>query len=249
MDPYLEDPSLWPDVHNRLIAALGDVITPLVAPRYYVGLEQHTYFFTPDDLEVIFLGRPDLTVVDTRAESGTSTAPHSADVSVLEVGVPLVDEVHESFLEVRETASREVVTILELLSPANKVHRKGRQEYEEKRLRAFQTRTSLVEIDLLRTGDPMPVIGDAPARGYRILVSRGARRPRAQLYVFGVRDPIPPFPLPLLAGDEEPLVPLGDVLHSLYDRARFDLRLDYSRPPVPPLEGDDAQWATELVKA
>ena len=95
----------------------------------------------------------------------------------------------------------------------------------------------------------MPVIGDAPAKDYRILVSRGARRPRAALYVFGVRDPIPSFPLPLLADDVEPLVPLGDVLHSLYDRARFDLRIDYSRPPVPALEDDDTRWVREIVGA
>ena len=39
MDPWLESPSLWPDVHNRLIAAISDALTPLVAPRYYIALE------------------------------------------------------------------------------------------------------------------------------------------------------------------------------------------------------------------
>ena len=38
MDPYLEHPALWPDVHNRLIAAISDALTPLLAPRYYIGL-------------------------------------------------------------------------------------------------------------------------------------------------------------------------------------------------------------------
>src|SRR5215468_6146658 len=40
MDPYLEHPSLWPDVHNRLITAVADDLSERVAPRYYVGLER-----------------------------------------------------------------------------------------------------------------------------------------------------------------------------------------------------------------
>jgi len=39
MDPYLEHPALWPDVHNSLIAAIRDALVPLVAPRYYVVIE------------------------------------------------------------------------------------------------------------------------------------------------------------------------------------------------------------------
>jgi hypothetical protein len=42
VDPYLENPELWPDVHNRLIAALGDDLSPLLRPRYYVALEERT---------------------------------------------------------------------------------------------------------------------------------------------------------------------------------------------------------------
>ncbi len=42
---------------------------------------------------------------------------------------------------------------------------------------------------------------------------------------------------------------LVDVLHALYDRARFDLRLRYELPPDPPLAGDDTVWAQNLVAA
>ena len=52
-----------------------------------------------------------------------------------------------------------------------------------------------------------------------------------------------PIPIPLLPGDDEPLLDLGTILHALYDRARFDLRLDYRKPPVPPLGEEDAAWA------
>jgi hypothetical protein len=245
MDPYLEHPALWPDVHNRLIAAIADTITPLVAPRYYVGLERRTFQLKPDDMALI--GISDVAVITPRAtEAIGPLAP--AGVAVLEVEVPMIDEVGENFLEVHEVGSGTLVTVLELLSPVNKLHGKGRQDYEQKRDQVFRSRTNLVEVDLLRAGEPMPVMRRRVRSDYRILVSRGAQRPHAQLYAFGLRQAIPVFPLPLLPGDAEPPVDLGAILHALYDRARFDLRLDYTRPPVPPLSQEDAPWAGEILR-
>jgi hypothetical protein len=37
--------------------------------------------------------------------------------------------------------------------------------------------------------------------------------------------------------------------HVLTPRVRFDLRLDYTPPPVPPLAGADVAWAQELITA
>jgi hypothetical protein len=94
----------------------------------------------------------------------------------------------------------------------------------------------------------MPIASRQPVTGdYRILVSRGRTRPRAKLYAFGVRQSIPPIPIPLLGGDPEPVLDLNAVLHALYDRARFDLRLDYTKPPVPPLAEEDNTWARAIV--
>ena len=50
MNPYLEHPSPWTDVHNRLITAIRDAVVPLVAPDYYVGLEWRTYLLILHDL-------------------------------------------------------------------------------------------------------------------------------------------------------------------------------------------------------
>ena len=117
-----------------------------------------------------------------------------------------------------------------------------------KRKHIFKTRTSLVEIDLLRGGKPMPLSTHHPVESdYRILLSRGASRPRAKLYAFGVRQPIPAIPIPLVPKDPEPSLDLNAVLHGLYERARFDLVLDYARPSVPPLEEEDAAWARGIV--
>ena len=244
MDPYLEHPALWTDVHNSLIAAIRDILSPLLAPRYYVGLERRAYLLKPDD--VVLVGRPDIAVVQQREPRTLSTLP-LADIGVLEVDVPMNDEVSENYLEIHEVTTGKLVTILELLSPVNKLHEKGRADYEAKRDDVFRTRTNLVEVDLLRAGEPLPVVGKHVHSDYRILVSRGSTRPHAQLYPFMVRQTIPPFPLPLLPGDKEPSVELNPVLHALYERARFDLRLDYSQRPVPPLADADVEWAQELI--
>jgi len=243
MDPYLEHPALWPDAHNRLIAAIADAVTPMVAPRYYVALERRTYLLKPDD--IVFVGRPDIALVSENAPVAVAAAPTFN--GVMEVEVPMSDEVGENYLEIHEVKSGVLVTIVELLSPTNKLHRDGREQYEQKRAHVLATRTNLVEIDLLRAGEPMTVVGRPIRSDYRILVGRGRQRPRAQLYAFNLRQPIPTFPLPLLPYETEPLVDLNAILHELYQRARFDLRLDYTQPPAPPLSGEDTAWAQTLL--
>lgn len=245
MDPYLEHPSLWEDVHNSLIVAIRDALSPLVAPRYYIGVERRAYLLKPDD--IVLIGKPDIAVIGPRPAYGPIRATASPSIAVLEVDVPMNDEVGENFLEIHEVETGQLVTVVELLSPVNKLHSKGRQDYEEKRDQIFRTRTNLVEIDLLRAGESMQIVGPAVDSDYRILVSRGAKRPRAQLYPFSVRHPIPSFPLPLLPDDEEPTVELGEIVHALYTRARFDLRLNYTKPPVPPLRDEDVAWAQTLI--
>ncbi|MGH2538145.1 MAG: DUF4058 family protein, partial [Candidatus Promineifilaceae bacterium] len=130
MDPYLEHPALWPDVHNSLITAIRDSLSPRLAPRYFVGLERRTYLLTPDD--IVFVRRPDVAVVAPGA-AAVSAPTRPAAAGVIEVDVPLADEVSEYYLEIHEVISGRVVTILELLSPANKLHERGREEYERKR--------------------------------------------------------------------------------------------------------------------
>jgi hypothetical protein len=157
-------------------------------------------------------------------------------------------------LEVREAATGDVVTLIEVLSPTDKLPGRGRCEYQEKRLATLGTRTNLVEIDLLRGGEPMPARlrgwpPDAPAPGdYRILVARGRQRPWADVYAFTVRDSLPSFPVPLLPEDEEPSVDLQALVQTLYDRAGYDLRIDYGAAPLPPLEGAAAAWADGLLR-
>jgi Protein of unknown function (DUF4058) len=99
----------------------------------------------------------------------------------------------------------------------------------------------------VRAGEPMPITGHGSASEYRILVSRGDYRPNATLYAFGPRHPISPFSLPLNPGDQEPTVDIK-ILHNLYDRASYDLRLNYKGDPDPPLPSAEAVWADQWLR-
>lgn len=245
MDPYLEHPSLWPDVHNSLIVAIRDKIAPMVAPAYYVGVESRAYIIKPEG--DVFLGRPDLSVAATTTPQ-LVLAPtlEVEEVTVLEVEFPMVEEVSHYYLEIREVQTHELITAIELLSPFNKVDARGRAEYLLKRFEVLTSLTNYIEIDLLRAGVPLPT-NKTISSDYRILVSRGGMRRKGQLFAFGLRSPIPDFPLPLQRGEPEPLVPLNRVLHELYERARFDIRIDYTQPPVPPLPEGYQEWVRGLT--
>jgi hypothetical protein len=208
-------------------------------------MEERLYITEPD--QRVFVGRPDLAVIG-RPAAETVPKPAPSASSVLTVQVPVPDEVRETYLEVRETGTDYVLTVLEILSPTNKRPGRGRRLYEDKRMEVLASRTHLVEIDLVRAGEPMPIVGDGRASAYRMLVSRGDCRPNATLYAFGVRQPIPLLSVPLKPTDQEPTVDLGQILHHLYDQASYDLRLDYKGDPVSPLPTAEAVWADELLR-
>jgi len=50
------------------------------------------------------------------------------------------------------------------------------------------------------------------------------------------------------SGDREPIIDLQALLNGISDRAAYDLKLDYSTEPVPPLLETDAVWADALLK-
>ncbi|MGL5064447.1 MAG: DUF4058 family protein [Microcoleus sp.] len=249
MNPYLEVAELWRSVHNRLIVAIADVLTPQLLPKYLVDIEQRIYQISGED--ALLIGIPDVTI--QRSPAATIATDSNIAVAAppsqsLKVRIPVPVELTESYLQVIETTTKQVVTVIEVLSPTNKRPGKGREMYEAKRENIFASRTHLVEIDLLRSYQPMPVLGNDIEASYRILVSRGNRRPIADLYVFNLPDPIPAFPLPLRGEDVEPIVDLQALLNAVYDRAAYDFRIDYTAQPVPPLSESDVVWADALLR-
>ncbi|MEO1590920.1 MAG: DUF4058 family protein [Cyanobacteria bacterium J06632_22] len=140
------------------------------------------------------------------------------------------------------------MTAVELLSPSNKRAGQGREHYLATRLKMPGSRTHLVEIDLLRAHPPMPFSNATVQSAYRILVSRTGQRPHATLYPFGVQDAIPRFHFPLVDSDTEPVLNLGILLNQVYDRASYDLAIDYSQPLQPSLTEDNQRWVEQLLR-
>ncbi|MGB3695626.1 MAG: DUF4058 family protein [Spirulinaceae cyanobacterium] len=246
MNPYLEHPQLWSEVHNRLIVNLADILGPQLRPKYRVAVEKRTYI---DRAESALIGLPDVTISSKKVtEKEPSSTTLLQETKAITVRTPMPEEFRESYLEIREISTEAVVTAIEILSPKNKRPGVGRATYERKRLEVLGSLTHLIEIDLLRRGKPMEILEQRSPGDYSILISRSNKRPFAELYLFGVREEIPSFPLPLRSEDQEPLVNLQTVLEQVYERASFDLTLNYTIEAIPPLKGEDQVWADGLLR-
>jgi Protein of unknown function (DUF4058) len=255
MNPYLENPALWAEVHHRLISAIAIALGPALRPKYRVAIEKRTYLSEGD--QAIDVGIPDVAVLTTVKTSDRSSGTVAmmepiASTQPFTVTLPIAQEVNEGYLEIRDVATGRVVTSIEVLSPTNKRFSmgeatptgNGRDAYLSKRQRVLGSLTHLVEIDLLRAGRAMEMLTEMPSCHYRILVARSIDRPQAQLYGFNVQQPIPAVPIPLERGDVEPILDLQRLLDEVYEQAGFDLTIDYSQAPIPGLSKEDQSWWT-----
>lgn len=250
MDPYLEDPSLWPDVHHGLISEMQAVLNRQLRPQYHVRVEERVYISDENDP-----GRkaiiPDLKII----EMGFSDRPTTSFVETsTAVAEPLIlttlieDEIHEARLEVIDTNQQAVVTVIELLSPTNKINgSRGRASYEQKRSEVMNSSSHFVEIDLLREGDHLHTRELLPPAEYYVHVSRKDRRPKG--YVWPIRLPqrLPLIGIPLKEGDPDAKLDLQEVLATAYERAAYDLQVNYRAEPRPRLAPEMAEWANVLL--
>ena len=248
MNPYLEHPEVWPGVHHWLIVEIARFLSPQLRPKYRVAVEVRMYETVGE--QSLLVGIPDLTVQGSQGKTKEPTANVAvaqAPTKPQTVEVPVPETIRQGYLEVREVATNEVVTAIEILSPVNKRSGEGRKQYESKRHRVLGSSTNLVEIDLLRKGKSMAVYNSNISTHYRILVSRGNCRPLADLYGFNLPEAIPPFPLPLKLGDTEPLIDLQLLLNNVYDQASYDLLIDYAQEPIPSLSEEEQVWVNKLL--
>lgn len=246
MNPYLENPVFWAELHHRLITAIADAIEINIPPQYRVAIEQRTYL--SDDSNSVSVGIPDISVFSKVAPQHSSSTTQLSISEGITVMMPMPENVTESYLEIQEIATGFVVTTIEIISPKNKKAGEGRKAYERKRKKVLASLSHLVEIDLLRSGKPMEIVGEKPIGDYYIIVSRSDTRPKAKLHAFPVQQPIPSFQLPLQSEDIEPILDIQSLLNSIYNRARYHLAIDYNLEPVPPLKADNAAWCDTLLR-
>ncbi|NJO82357.1 MAG: DUF4058 family protein [Blastochloris sp.] len=242
MDPYLEAPSLWPDVHAALAAALRRQLQRQISPRYAAVLVPYTAFETIDVTTVRAM-IPDIGIVerDHPPPTATSVAIAPAPMTgLLTVDVPT----RYSRIEIRTLGDETLVTAIEVLSPVNKrPGADGADAYERKRREILRSEVHLLEIDLLRAGRRPSLATPLPANPYFVFLSRVAQRPRVDIWPLTIRDAIPVLPVPLRAPDPDVPLDLGGALQEIYADARYDLRIDYRQPPpAPELPPDDAVW-------
>jgi len=157
-----------------------------------------------------------------------------------------VDVERHAFLEIRDRGNRQLVTVLELLSPSNKRPGPDREQYLAKRQQLLASSVHLVELDLLRGGPRLPM-EYLPPCDYCVMVSRYEDRPQVSLWPLGLRDKLPTIPIPLLA-QERATLDLQSALHQAYDAAGYEDYI-YANAPTPPLQGADAEWAQQLIAA
>lgn len=243
MNPYLEQPDFWSDFHNQLVASLARVLVPELLPKYRVVMDKWVYKVGGG--AAIAIGRPDVAVQQSRTQpSIVQSAARAAQVTIqpIQVIVPLLEEVRQAYLEVRDSATQAVVTTIEVLSPANK-RGEGRKKYETKRQQVLESLTNWVEIDLLRDGEALPLGEQDFSSHYRILVSRANARPIADLadllYGFNLGDRVPAFPLPLQPEDAEPIVDVQQLINDLCEQLGYDYFIDYCSTPPPPWSETD----------
>jgi hypothetical protein len=243
MNPYLEQDALWQDFHLRFLPALSARLVPQVVPKYIVMLEEHLYVHEPPPEPRHLIGRADLSVARTEAPAGAPALGVAEAPALVQLLAEDVERV--PFLEIRDRRDRDLVTVVELLSPSNKRSGPDRDQYLARRRERRENRAHLVEIDLLRGGRAMPLLV-RPACAYSVLVSRVEERPEAGFWPIGLRMPLPTISIPLRPPDQGAVINLQEVLHRVYDEAGYE-HFIYDGMPDPPLSAEDAAWAQQFV--
>ena len=252
MDPYVE--RRWLDLHPRLIVMSGRVIQRQLGEDLVASIEER--IVVEDTVGYSRPIGPDLRVVELGPRVPRPAAAAAAGVAVMEpirLTVP-AQPITQRYLQIIDAATGgRVVTVIEFVSPTNKLPGDGRRQYKQKQEECYGARVNLVEIDLTRTGErEMLCHRWATARQYddvyQISCWRAAWASQVELYPVPLRQRLPAFGVPLRPEDPDAVLELQAVFEECYADARYDRTIDYRRPPEPPLDGADAAWADELLK-
>lgn len=259
MDPYLESSGLWQDLHHRLIFCASEALQPQLPPRYYALIEERIILEAPSRSYY-----PDVTIARQGTETPTArgvqaTQGGEAVVAVdmeADVAIEVEDEeeIRQGYLEIREVSGGRVVTVIEVVSPANKAAgSRVHQTYLRKQADVLASDANLIEIDLLRRGAHVLAVPESRLErvrpfDYLVCGHRAARHGTYQLYPRTVRQPLPRVGIPLRSEDGEVVLDLQAVFQRCYDSAPYARLLDYRSEPLAPLPPADAAWADALLR-
>lgn len=249
MNPYLEQSTVWQDFHTRIVAVIGEVLAPQVSPSFLVRLEQSLFIHEPSHDERLRLGRADVALsgmIERSKRDSTGGQATLESPRQLTVATDFEIEKH-SYLEIQDRQRRDVVAIIEVLSPSNKQHGADREQYLNKRRGIIHSMAHFVEIDLLRGGPKMPA-EELQEGDYGVVVSKYEDRPKVNYWPIMLRERLPRIPVPIRQPVPLAWIDLQEVLNTVYDRAYYKDYI-YEGQPEPPLSDADRAWAEELVKS
>ncbi|HLF27956.1 MAG TPA: DUF4058 family protein [Anaerolineae bacterium] len=249
MDPYLEDPRLWPDMHQRLITYSADVLQTVIRPRYHARIGERLLVTQPP--RAIYA---DVALIERKRTLREPAAALAAGTDAPVVIDLPPEEVREPFIEIIDLASGgQVVTVIEVLSPANKAPGDDHALYRRKQQDVLSSRANLVEIDLLRRGLPTVFVPSTALDQigpwhYLVAVSRADRRDQAAVYPCSLRNRLPRIGVPLADPDPDAMLDLQAVFERSYDNGAYADLLDYTLEPRIALDPDDATWVDGLLR-
>jgi hypothetical protein len=160
------------------------------------------------------------------------------------------EEHHEEFIEVRQRTDNRLVTLVDVVSPANKQSNSGRQAYLDKRKEGRGANANLVEIDLVLQGQPLLEYSrdNLPDWDYAVTVTRSTQPERYEIYTATLQKRLPKFRLPLAPDDRDTVLDLHATFTRCYDQGDFAAKIDYQRDPSTAVTDEDRKWLNELLK-
>jgi len=162
------------------------------------------------------------------------------------------EEYTEEFIEIRTRTDNRLVTLLEVVSPANKTTQAGRQAYLDKRKEAVQQKAGIVEVDLVLHGKPTLTYSrdGLPEFDHAVSVTRATAPDRYEIYTATIQKRLPKFKLPLAPDDRDALLDLQAAFGRAYDLGGFGTLVDYkgSPPPDVPLADASKTWIDDMLK-
>lgn len=255
MDPYLEDPLLWPGLHHRLITYISDTLNPLLRPRYIANIGERVYIIQPRRSII-----PDISVTKRSSTREVRKRQTNGKSQTMVIDQPLVltlgaRENREGFIEIVQLGQqRRVVAAIEVLSPSNKSRgHPGQRLYLAKQKKILRSRTHLIEIDLLRRGRhtvaaPKDLLRNETDWDYLVCLHRGGEVDEFEVWPMKLRDRLPRISVPLANKDPAVVLDLQEVLNRTYDAGRYAEELDYRHDPKVGLSPANAKWAQRLLR-
>ena len=251
VNPFIEATAdLWVGFHNVLIGQMSILLNAELLSRGY-GAVVDKQVQLVDSRHMGGWRIPDVSVIRQpggrrpAAGGGNPAAAAVLDLKPAEVGNPSYEEVSLAFIQIRAMPGREVITGIELLSPANKGSDRG--EYIRKRAQLIRAGVNLVEVDLLLGGRPPDVMRPLPDGDFHALVTRSAEPERCDAYGWSIRDRLPRLPVPLRPGEPEAVLDLAAAYRMTYDGGPYSLLLPYDHPLRGSLSPADAAWVAERL--